>query len=96
MGAEQWHLKPLFASGSSVTVKLLWFPLESDGNLLKGTKHFSSGLDSAAVFRESVTGLLSLLGFKESKVSGGKCCKLRFLKVVVRSVYFWQFLRLLG
>lgn len=56
-------LKPLSASESSMTIKLLWFPLESDGNLLKGTKHFSSGLDSAAVFREPVPALLSLLGF---------------------------------
>lgn len=39
LGVDQWDLKPLFASESSVTIKLLWFPLESDGNLLKGTKH---------------------------------------------------------
>lgn len=28
------------ASESSVTIKMLLFPLESDGNLLKGAKHF--------------------------------------------------------
>lgn len=96
MAVGQSDLRPLFASKSSVTIKAALVSSGVSWRSAGGHRTFLKWLlDSAAVFREPGTAV-SARSRRIKSFSGGKCCKLQFLKVVMRSVYFWQFLCLLG